>query len=225
MRREKLARSGGFWDRWVLFRQDNATPASTVELLRLLTTNTYWRFFNAGIGTRAHAFLEFVGLMSKYVDICDRSAKAGIDFVHANKHGGTALEMDGHDIDYIAEKFGCIFGPVFRTRPELAKRFAKLALGLDPSSLFLEHPFVPSGLYRVHARNFDLAIYDGAGGFIGVRNKLGQLYLFTERDSDEGPPHGTVRALVYTGITCPYELNEGNVDLLKWLIIVTKPVP
>lgn len=36
------------------------------------------------------------------------------------------------------------------------------------------------GVYRVRARNFRIAVYDGDGGFIGVREKAGSRYLFTE---------------------------------------------
>ena len=47
-------------------------------------------------------------------------------------------------------------------------------------------------LYRIGSRNLPYGVYDGRGGFIGVREKFGHLYLFTEYDWDNGPPFGTV---------------------------------
>jgi len=47
-------------------------------------------------------------------------------------------------------------------------------------------------LYRIRARNFDLGVYDGNEGFIGIRTKFGSRYLFTEYHWDQGPPYGTV---------------------------------
>ena len=50
------------------------------------------------------------------------------------------------------------------------------------------------GLYRVSARNFDLGVYDEAThGFIGIRHKFGELYLFTEFHWDTGEPYGTAK--------------------------------
>ena len=52
------------------------------------------------------------------------------------------------------------------------------------------------GLYRIHARNFDFGIYDEKQqGFIGVREKFGNTYLFIEfhRDNNTvGKMFGTV---------------------------------
>lgn len=59
-----------------------------------------------------HAFIEFTGLMNKFIDICRNSAENGIQFPFANTHSGMKLAVEGHDVDYLAEKFDCIFGPV-----------------------------------------------------------------------------------------------------------------
>lgn len=50
-------------------------------------------------------------------------------------------------------------------------------------------------LYRIHSRNLRFGVYDGNEGFIGIREKFGSLYLFTEYHWDQGPPYGTVRPL------------------------------
>jgi hypothetical protein len=66
-----------------------------------------------------HAFIEFNGLMQKYVDLCRRAAAEGVDFTMFNTHTGTSFEVRDHDVEYMAEKFDCIFGPLFRKYPEL----------------------------------------------------------------------------------------------------------
>lgn len=47
-------------------------------------------------------------------------------------------------------------------------------------------------IYKISSRNLRLGVYDGNQGFIGVREKFGTLYLFTEFHYDQGPPYGTV---------------------------------
>lgn len=54
-------------------------------------------------------------------------------------------------------------------------------------------------VYRIRSRNLDLGIFHrkpGLGGFesgfIGIREKFGNLYLFTEYHHDDGAPFGTV---------------------------------
>lgn len=53
-------------------------------------------------------------------------------------------------------------------------------------------PFTPIGkddciarhIYRIHSRNLSIGVYDGAGGFIGLRTKFNDVYLFTEFHAD-----------------------------------------
>ena len=47
-------------------------------------------------------------------------------------------------------------------------------------------------VYRIHSRNLDYGVFDGNVGFVGLREKFGHLYLFTEDHYDVGAPHGTV---------------------------------
>lgn len=52
------------------------------------------------------------------------------------------------------------------------------------------------GFYRIQARNFDFGVFDQtAKGFIGIREKFGTTYLFTEYHWDTGAPFGTVRPI------------------------------
>jgi len=50
-------------------------------------------------------------------------------------------------------------------------------------------------VYVIRSRNLSVAVYDGANGFIGIREKFGQRYLFTEYHHDQGAPYGTVHPL------------------------------
>lgn len=48
-------------------------------------------------------------------------------------------------------------------------------------------------LYRISARNFSLGVFDAeVKGFVGIREKFGTRYLFTEYHYDTGAPFGTV---------------------------------
>lgn len=66
----------------------------------------------------------------------------------------------------------------------------------EPPGGSSQQPSVPleeRGIYRIHSRNLTLSVYDGKGGFIGIREKFGVLYLFTEYAWEQGPPYGTVK--------------------------------
>lgn len=49
-------------------------------------------------------------------------------------------------------------------------------------------------VYRIHSRNLSFGVFapEKDNGFIGIREKFGSLYLFTEYHFDNGPPFGTV---------------------------------
>lgn len=50
------------------------------------------------------------------------------------------------------------------------------------------------GLYRISSRNLSLGVFnEAAKGFIGIREKFGDYYLFTEYHWDTGLSFGTVR--------------------------------
>jgi hypothetical protein len=55
------------------------------------------------------------------------------------------------------------------------------------------------GIYEIHSRNLLYGVYDGKNGFIGIREKFNNLYLFTEYHWDQGPPFGTVKPLTFLG--------------------------
>jgi len=54
-------------------------------------------------------------------------------------------------------------------------------------------------LYNIVSRNLTFGIYDGKGGFIGIREKFGSRYLFTEFHWDKDPSCGTVKPIKELG--------------------------
>ena len=57
-----------------------------------------------------HAFIEFTGLLNEFVAACREAHRNGLDFTQADRHGRGPLALHGHQLDYIAEKLGCIYG-------------------------------------------------------------------------------------------------------------------
>ena len=57
----------------------------------------------------------------------------------------------------------------------------------------------PRHLYRLHSRKLTQGVYDGQGGFIGIREKFGNHFLFTEYHW-EHPSFATVRPLEDLGL-------------------------
>ena len=48
-------------------------------------------------------------------------------------------------------------------------------------------------LYKINSRNLSYGVFDlSTNGFIGIREKFGSRYLFTEYHWDTGAPYGTV---------------------------------
>ena len=58
-------------------------------------------------------------------------------------------------------------------------------------------------LYKIGSRNLFWGVYNGKEGFIGIREKFHNRYLFTEYHWDQGPPYGTVHTIIDTGIDLP----------------------
>jgi hypothetical protein len=99
--------------------------AETLKVMRDLNHNFYVMCFTSGLGARCHAFLEFNGLMSKFVDLCERAYDNKIDFSQANQHGGVELPVEEHDIEYLGEKFRCIFDFAIQRSPKLKDAFVR----------------------------------------------------------------------------------------------------
>lgn len=54
---------------------------------------------------------------------------------------------------------------------------------------------VPRHAYEIKSRNLIVGVYDGNEGFVGIREKMGSEYLFTEYHWDQGPLFGTVHPI------------------------------
>src|SRR3990172_4975390 len=76
-------------------------------------------------------------------------------------------------------------------------------------------------VYRIHSRNLLYGVFDQEKkGFVGIREKFEQRYLFVELHCDTGAPHGTVSPNEEIEV-CPLkDLREG------WFVCpaCTKPV-
>ena len=49
-------------------------------------------------------------------------------------------------------------------------------------------------VYRLRSRNLNVGVFTGRG-FIGIREKFGDKYLFQEFHHEDGPPFGTVNPI------------------------------
>jgi hypothetical protein len=58
-------------------------------------------------------------------------------------------------------------------------------------------------IYETWCRNLGFGVYDGNGGFIGIRTKFKSRFLFTELHWDADEHHGTVRGMRDTGVDTP----------------------
>ena len=59
-------------------------------------------------------------------------------------------------------------------------------------------------LYRIHSRNLTVGVFRAdVMGFVGIRTKFGNEYLFTEFHWDTGEPFGTVKPIEDTGESVP----------------------
>jgi len=61
-------------------------------------------------------------------------------------------------------------------------------------------------VYKIHSRNFSYGVFNGEDGFMGIREKFGNRYLFTEFHWEQGPPFGTVQPDEDLNIDVPEEI-------------------
>jgi len=102
----------------------------TIQRLKKLNEDFYWLCFHAGIGHRAHSFIEFNGIQSKYIQLLSMAVEAGHDPHIFNEHSQVPLPVEAHDMEYLAEKLRCMFGPILDSNPEAKAAFIK-GMGLD----------------------------------------------------------------------------------------------
>ena len=87
----------------------------------------YARLFHLEMGSRCHAFLEHVGLIGEFVNVCRDELGSGRDFAAANGHGDEAVELGPHRLGYLREKLACIYGPGFPLKLALRTTAGKLS--------------------------------------------------------------------------------------------------
>lgn len=109
---------------------------------------------------------------------------------------------------------------------EMDERLKKARARLEEVPRNKGFTLIKGNLYRIRSRNLPYGVYDGLGGFIGIRQKFGTTFLFAEYDWDDGPPFGTVVVLEDLGPSGiepvegwwgkgePYRAND---ELYKWL--------
>ena len=80
-------------------------------------------FYALAIQTGCHTFIEFCGLMNKFIDICREQSQAGKDFTEASRHSDAVMEIEDHHVAYLFEKLDCIFG---NNVPEVREVYERL---------------------------------------------------------------------------------------------------
>ena len=73
----------------------------------------------------------------------------------------------------------------------------------DRSKLIPIDKCVKGRVYKIRCRNLRFGVFDGEDGFIGIRTKFSDRYLFTEYHWDQGAPFGTVMATEDIGVIVP----------------------
>lgn len=92
------------------------------------------------------------------------------------------------------------------TRGEQESNMAERTIPIDE--------LVPRGIYRLYSRNLLVGVWNGKTdkwcGFVGIREKFGDRFLFSEYHWDTGAPYGTARPLELIGIVPEgIDLQEG----------------
>jgi len=97
------------------------------------TTNVFYMMAQqAGV----HTFIEFCGFMNEYIQLCRDALAADIDFTMINAHNGSTIKMPFFEyrVNYLGEKFGCIFEPWFTAHPDAVIPFFRSAGIVIPES-------------------------------------------------------------------------------------------
>jgi hypothetical protein len=102
---------------------------ATIARMRAINAQFYALCFSGGIGGSCHAFIEFAGLQAKFIDMCQAALDAGIEFPFANQHSASPWPLERHHVDYLGEKFQCIYGFAIGPNKELRDAFIESGLG------------------------------------------------------------------------------------------------
>jgi len=111
---------------------DGFTPEErqqTLSEMQAISDKFYLMVFKAEMGSKAHAFVEFTGVMNEFITLCRGAETQGIDFTTTNTHSGKALPMQPHNADYLAEKLNCIYGPALLSDKDVRDAFIATLFG------------------------------------------------------------------------------------------------
>jgi hypothetical protein len=143
-----------------------------IATMRKVNDEFYWLCFHAGIGSSVHAYIEFAGLQSKFIDLCQAALDEGIEFPFANQHAKTPWPMEPHHAEYLGEKFHCIYGFAIGANPVLREVFIKSGLGEENA------PFDMAAFFDAKAA-WSLATFGPGDRYEGVvahiRKELGEI--------------------------------------------------
>lgn len=86
------------------------TPEELREMLAKMSAASS-AFYRDAVRTGCHPFIEFTGLLTEYIKLCEAALAQGIDFTETSIHGsGQPLPMESYHRDYLNEKLECIYG-------------------------------------------------------------------------------------------------------------------
>lgn len=76
-------------------------------------------------------------------------------------------------------------------------------------------------LYEIRSRNLDFGVFcQKTSGFIGIRTKFDNQYLFEEYHHDTGPPFGTVvpvKEMIMLPDNIVLNIDADNMELFDWI--------
>ncbi len=108
----------------------NEQHLATIAAMRRLSKSLYWMCFCAGAGSRTYGFIEFRGLMDKYIDVMARVEDAH-DPHQVDQPAGAASAVTPEDIAYVTAKLRTLFGPMIHSTPAARQAFIS-GMGLGP---------------------------------------------------------------------------------------------
>jgi len=113
------------------FERDKERRAEALQKMKAASDT----FYGLAVRTGCHAFIEFAGLMNEFITLCHKAEDDGVNWLIANTHTNTPIPIREHNIDYLAEKLDCIYGPSLEAaglRDYFARRFVGTHQGGSP---------------------------------------------------------------------------------------------
>lgn len=83
-------------------------------------------FYGLATLSGCHPFIEFCGLMEEFIKVCQVANDNGQDFFLASTHTGIELPFESYNLEYLAEKLNCIYGPSLLSKKENRDAFIKV---------------------------------------------------------------------------------------------------